>query len=437
MAAKSGEIRGLVEQTPFIDTHEHLIEEKTRLAGPEKCLQPRRALKDFSVLFSHYADSDLRSAGMSVAEEERFFSVDLGPREKWAIIEPYYERARGTGYLLNVRESVRMLYDHDDLSAGNIEELSRQVAAGVTPGYYRPIINRVANIECCHVNSLEGPPLMETQYPDLLYQDLSIVALSTGLLGFDAARRLGREVGSLDDWYGVIDATFETWAPKAIALKSQAAYERRLDYHDVPAETAAPLFARLARGAELTAAEYKCVQDHLFNVCLGKAREYHLPVKLHTGYYAGVGRMPLGRLMHNGADVSELLIRYPDVDFVIMHITYPFQDEAIALAKHFPNAYVDLCWAWIINPPAGVRFLKEFLMAAPANKLLTFGGDYAPVELVPGHARIARRGIAQALEELVDEGWLEADRIPALVPRLMRGTALELFDHKAALAAWD
>ena len=57
-------------------------------------------------------------------------------------------------------------------------------------------------------------------------------------------------------------------------------------------------------------------------------------------------------------------------------------------------------------------------------------------ELVPGHARIARWGIAQAIEELIDQGWLDRERVSALVERLMRGTALELFDHERALAAW-
>jgi hypothetical protein len=329
-----------------------------------------------------------------------------------------------------------MLYGEDDLSAGNIEAISRKVSEGISKGYYRHIINTVAGVECCHVNSLEGPPLMETEYPDLLYQDLSIVGMSTDLMGLAAARWVGREVRALPDWLMVIDEIFERWAPRAIALKSQAAYQRRLDYHDVSAAEAAPLFGRLAAGEDLAPKQYKALQDHLFNVCLRKARDYDLPVKLHTGYYAGVGRMPLSRLMHNGADVSELLIRYPDVRFVIMHITYPFQDEAIALAKHFPNAFVDLCWAWIINPLACVRFLKEFLVTAPANKLLTFGGDYAPVEVVPGHAWIARRGITQALEELRAEGWLQDRRVPALAERLMRGTALELFDHERALEAW-
>jgi len=128
---------------------------------------------------------------------------------------------------------------------------------------------------------------------------------------------------------------------------------------------------------------------------------------------------------------------HPTARFVIMHITYPYQDEAIVLAKHYPNAYIDLCWAWIINPVASVRFVKEFLKAAPANKLFTFGGDYTLVEMVPGHARMARQGLAQAVSELVDEGWVESRDVHDLVERLMRGNAHEVFDYPGTLARWD
>ena len=110
-----------------------------------------------------------------------------------------------------------------------------------------------------------------------------------------------------------------------------------------------------------------------------------------------------------------------------MHITWPYQDEAIAVAKHFPNAYIDMCWSWTINPVAAVRFLKEFLVAAPANKLLTYGGDVSYIELVPGTVRLARRGIAQAVSELVEEGWISHAQVPALLHRLLRGNALDLF----------
>jgi len=93
-----------------------------------------------------------------------------------------------------------------------------------------------------------------------------------------------------------------------------------------------------------------------------------------------------------------------------------------------------MCWAWIINPTACVRFVKEFLTAAPASKLLTFGGDYLPVEKTAGHARVARLGLAQAISELVEEGWVEEPDIQPTIERIMRGNAHELFDSKRALA---
>jgi predicted TIM-barrel fold metal-dependent hydrolase len=429
------EILSLAETTPFVDTHEHLLEEQTRLAGPAGAAQPSRALKDFAVLFSHYADSDLLAAGMSQADYGRFFSPDVDPREKWRLLAPWYERSRLTGYMRNVRESLRILYGEEDLAADNVERVSRKVADMIRPGYYRRVLLEASRLSYCQVNSLEAPLFMETAQPDLLAQDLSIVALSTDLDGFVAARRAGREARTLADWHRVIDWAFATWGPRAIAVKSQAAYQRRLDYDDVSAEDAAPLFSRFAAAApSLSAAELKALQDHLFNRCLRKAAESRLPVKLHTGTYAGVSRMPLHRVRANAGDVSELLMRHPDVRFVVMHIDWPYQDEAIALAKHFPNAWVDMCWAWIISPAAATRFLREFLVTAPASKLLGFGGDYMPVELVPGHARIARMGIARALAGLEEAGDLAPRDTPALLARIMHGNADELFDRERALS---
>lgn len=66
-------------------------------------------------------------------------------------------------------------------------------------------------------------------------------------------------------------------------------------------------------------------------------------------------------------------------------------------------------------------------MAVPANKILTFGGDYIAVENVVGHVAIARAGLTEAISGLVGRGWLGAEYVPELVDRLMRQNAHELF----------
>ena len=125
---------------------------------------------------------------------------------------------------------------------------------------------------------------------------------------------------------------------------------------------------------------------------------------------------------------SDLCRAAPEVRFVFMHICYPYYEELISVAKHYPNAHVDMCWSWIINPVASKDFLKKYLVTGPANKILTFGGDYSPVEPVLGHAMLARRGIGLALSELVEEQWLNLNDALELVEPIMYGNARQIFN---------
>jgi predicted TIM-barrel fold metal-dependent hydrolase len=135
--------------------------------------------------------------------------------------------------------------------------------------------------------------------------------------------------------------------------------------------------------------------------------------------------MDVGHIRPTG--LTSLFVQYPEARFDLFHIGYPYQEEVLALAKHFANVYVDMCWAWIIDPGASRRFLKQFVTAVPANKLFAFGGDYVVAEPVYGHLRIARDGIARALTELVDESYLTTSEAIAVGHRILRENALEVF----------
>ncbi len=168
---------------------------------------------------------------------------------------------------------------------------------------------------------------------------------------------------------------------------------------------------------------------------MDKATAHQLPVKLHTGYYAGQNSMPLERLLRNPGSAAELCKLSPDTRFVFMHICYPHYEAMLALAKQCANAHIDMCWSWIINPVAAKDYLKKHIVAAPANKLLPFGGDYIPVEPVLGHSVIARRGISLALGELVDEGWLTLPDALELVDLILHGNARRIFRLSQKLEA--
>jgi hypothetical protein len=71
-----------VSETPFIDTHEHLIDESERLS----CIEPIIPCDDWTLLLNHYFRFDLVSSGMSKESIEKFFSKQINPIDKWGIV---------------------------------------------------------------------------------------------------------------------------------------------------------------------------------------------------------------------------------------------------------------------------------------------------------------------------------------------------------------
>ncbi|MDF0581985.1 amidohydrolase family protein [Bradyrhizobium yuanmingense] len=415
-----------VEETPFVDTHEHLIEESQRLSGEIDRWFP---CDDWSYVFSAYVANDLVVAGMSAADQQGLFGPGVSSDEKYRLIAPYWHRIRHTGYAQAVRHTIRGLYGEDDLTPESLPRIAEKYRNTVKPGFYANILRR-ANVECCQVNSMQRI-FMESEQPALLTQDLSILEFCR-CSPHDFVRveaETGKSAATLDEWLGIIDFYFAAYSSKAVAVKCQIAYSRALDFAPVAKAHAARLFLHQVGKMRhaLASEDLKALQDFLFRYCVEKAGQCGLPVKLHTGYLGTCGSMQLARVRDNAADLCRLLQDFPETRFVLMHIGYPYEQEFIALAKHYPNATIDMCWAWIINPGASVRFLKEFLLAVPATKIFTFGGDYVAVEPIYGHACVARRGIANVLSQLVAEGWVARQETPDLIERIMRGNALRFF----------
>jgi hypothetical protein len=412
-----------VFSTPLIDTHEHLIEEHDRLNGSNGRIRSN----DWSFLLSHYLNSDMLTCGMPQVEYDRFFSPVAKPADKWKILKPYWPAVRNTGYGMAVEIAMQQLYDVPELSGETIAKVVSGYEKLCRKGFYKEILCDKAGIESCQVNALEQP-FRKSAMPTLLMQDISIVGMFAGPNIEAYSKPAGIDVKNITDWHRVIDWWFEAYSPYAVAVKSQNAYSRDINYESVPAERAEPVFTKRLPGENLTSQQQKLLEDHLFWYSVRAATKANLPVKLHTGYYAGQNGMPLSRLINNPDSATSLCRTAPDARFVFMHICYPYYEEILSVAKHYTNAYIDMCWSWIINPIAAKDFLKKYLVTAPANKILTFGGDYIPVEPVLGHAVVARRGIALALSELVEEGWLSLDRAVELTDMIMHENARKIFD---------
>lgn len=419
-----------VTRTPFIDTHEHLVDESERLQGGANI---GNAANDWTLILSHYFDSDMFSAGMNPKDHDLFFSPGLNPVDKWRLLEPFWPAIKNTGYGRSVQITLSELYDVHDLNAKTVKQVQAGYEKLLRPGFYKKILKEKCLIESCQVNA--WPVLLKSEMPDFLMSDINLGGMinEPGDSTYcDPAHVKGE---TLTEWHQAIFWWFEKYGRYAVGAKVPKAYDRKIDFSVTPAEAVEGIYAQLRSGKNLSPEERKKLEDHTFWFAVDLATKMNLPVKVHTGYHAiwrgKTSRMPLRDVGQNPADACDLCQISPETRFVFFHIGYPYYEEMIALAKQYPNAYLDMCWAWIINPIAAKDFLKKYLMTAPANKILTFGGDYVPVEPVLGHAFIARHGISLALSELVDEGWIKLEEAIKLTDPIMHENAKKIFDLKS------
>ena len=299
------------------------------------------------------------------------------------------------------------------------------------------LLRDIANIESCQVHRLERP-FWESSQPALLAQDLSITPMHRELTADSpVAQETGIAVRDLADWHRVIAWWFDRYADYAVAVKSEAAYFRDLNFQLVAAEQAEPVFARMLNDDPVTQEERRLVEDHLFWHAVGHASRRGLPVKVHTGVHPQRQKLSLERVRGNPPEATYLCHTAPTTRFIFLHIGYPYWPEMVTVVRHHRNAYLDMSWAWIIDPVASKACLKSYLTAAPASKLLVFGGDYRAIECVVGHAEMARQGIWSGLAELADEGWIDRDDAMELVEPLLHGNAREIFrlEEKLRLGA--
>ena len=111
-----------------------------------------------------------------------------------------------------------------------------------------------------------------------------------------------------------------------------------------------------------------------------------------------------------------------------MHIAYPYCDELAAIAKHYPNVWVDLCWAWSIDPYSSSDFVRRFIHTVPLTKLFAFGGDTQWPSSAAAYAIQARTWLTRTLEREVADGDLNEVQAIHIANRLMLKNQADCFD---------
>jgi len=391
----------------IIDCHEHLPEEIQRTGQPVDAL----------TLFSHYTHNDLITAGLPRADYDRSQDHALPLEDRWALVEPYWERIRFTGYARAVTHAVQRFYGCDDLNGDTYQAISERMQAANTPGLYDRVLRDACHIRVC-VTQIGRVPEANT---DLLVPVLPCWNFASVGSREDLERRgaaAGLTVRTAADLVAVMRQEVQ-------AAKARGVVGLKMVSHDTTnpaASDAEHAFGELMAGHDY---DQGLLSAYLLHALLDIAAEADLVVAVHCGLiWSNWGDFT----QTNPQFMVPVLLAHQQTRFDLYHAGMPWVRETGVIGKSFPNVWLNLCWCHIISPAMTISALNEWLDLMPYTKILGFGGDYAtPVEKVYGHLRLALEDIAAVLAGRVREGQMSESQALKIARAWLWDNPLELY----------
>ncbi len=418
-------IRDHADQVKVINTHEHQH-------WPEEYGNYR--FRFYHLIAAGYLAADVRSAGDNGLNWKLIDSLSLD--QLWDIYGEALDYTRTTSYYGHFVKGFRKLYDFNDLffTKNNIEKLSGQVEEKYKD--YRTWFDEAfqrAGFELMFIDQYWKPFNTEIDEKHFaLAFNINALISSSGRKPekdsnpsdfYKEAASAGFVINSLDDYLKFCDHLFKmNVEKKAVCIKNSQAYSRTLFYENVTYEEARALFEKPS--GSLTASEAKKIEDFMFHWIIQKAIENDLPVQIHTGYLAGNGNT-----LDNGQPVklNNLFLQYPNAKFSLFHGGFPWTGEFAALAKMFPNVYLDLVWLPQISREEAVHSFDVMLDCVPYNKFF-WGGDCGLIEESVGSLEFAKDVVSEVLAKRVNRGLLTEELALEIVNRIFRENAIEVFN---------
>jgi predicted TIM-barrel fold metal-dependent hydrolase len=126
-----------------------------------------------------------------------------------------------------------------------------------------------------------------------------------------------------------------------------------------------------------------------------------VPALFHTGQTAVGQGAPGGGGVHlkygNPMFLDDVAVDFPDMPIIMAHPSFPWQDEAISVALHKRQVYIDLSgWSPKYFPPQLVQYANTLLK----NKVL-FGSDHPMITSDRWLADVEQAGIREEVLPLI------------------------------------
>lgn len=347
----------------------------------------------------------------------------------WERARHDFDDARATSFYRYLLPAFKDLYgvDFETMNDEQARELNDRIFDNYKDAtWLEDVVTRRANIELMFIDPYWARLKFERAYRfSVPVLNVTQMVKGTHASNFPAeldspyvfAERRKLKLETLDDYLAVVDAIFaEAVAADTACLKSTLAYERTLDFQNVPRERAEKAFGRPAE--KLTAAERRDFEDFMFWRLCELSAKHELPFQIHTGQARIQGSNPML--------LVDLIAANPQTKFILFHGGFPWVGETGAIAMRYKNVWVDSVWLPTLSYTMARRAYQEWLEVMPSDRIM-WGADTVQAEGIYAATEFTRQCLAEALAEKVERGELREEHAARIGRQILRDNALKLF----------
>ena len=405
----------LIEKMPVVSSHEHLFPNEFHMG-----LTLERLFEN------SYISTIAGSSGKASLQKRDFLAPVRGQRKIYQIPtenawgrEEFLGHCRHNSYFVWLEKSLQHIYRFEDkITSENWDNISRAIAEKHDKddadldilrhigGYRRVVLDPFWD----YGSDLGHPEF----YSPTMRTDMFVTSFHPAAPDHDGNSPFAcypeAPTQDFDDYLDFVENLFTRWfRAGAVAMKSASAYDRSLQYGEGDRKAARRVFYRSPDN--VNQADRKAYEDFMFNWFCQLCQKFEVPFQIHTG----LGKLPGSHPIY----LEPVLLRYPEIHFVLFHAGYPWYDEIAGLLHNHSNISVDMVWVPIVSTTGAVLALHEFIEVAHSSDLIGWGGDAFTSEESFGALLAWRHVVARVLSEKVDDGYFDLAEAEILVKKLM------------------
>jgi len=407
---------------PIFDTHEHLQKEEQAL---EKEI-------DFFDLLIPYICDDLLSSGMSKEEWEYINNKTIDLEKRWEVYSKYHQFIENGGYFLTVKRIFKQ-YGLNEIDLKNIKKISESLSLKRKAGYYSSTLK---DLGIKKVNVILGDYKVDEGFDNFSFPQIPTVSKFCPTCFEDLEKIMQYcdcSIKTTEDIKVSIGKLFGIYKRNNIhALKIGSGYVRELDFMEPDEIKAQNQLDAIYNGDKCTLnsrqidnkyidyLKVKDLDDFVIWNIMEEAQKLNMIIYIHTGLHAWNFNVP--RRSHCDSLVT-VISKFPNLKFVLLHCSYPYVEDALLLAKYYPNVFLNLTWVCVIDRIKAKEIINRIFEFIPLNKVALFGGDCFHIESVYGHLQIVKEILAQCLFERIELGNISSEKAIEIATMLLGGTS--------------